>query len=405
MKYSSRFQLGIVAVAAAVLPATAGAQAQFPAAEIFLNESAWDDPAFVQTWAPANSPTRISLKTFPDKPPIFGVTPQVVIGRFEGQRIESISFIFHDAGFFFGYIPRGAEDPDAKAKEQAYDNEFDETLKTLREGLQELADVKKGDGGQLGRRFPVPLPFELYEHGEITSRIVAVEHQLIKLTLFRSREDAETALDPETAELSSRERDANYEQFIRKTEWSDVLIDEIPIFPQGNRAYCGVSSLSMVLHFLGVNLETEELAAGSAIQYGSTRKMLIREVYVAAADEGEIRASRATSFDFKKAKDSIDKGIPVIVFRRYDGQRDYLHTTFAKRFKGDRTAELPKPDLNDQATWPPKASPAHATIVNGYNEQRREVIFTESWGEHVRNRRMRIEEMEGTAYYAFYFRL
>lgn len=404
MNFRCRFQLGIASAVAACFPAAAGGQAFFPADEIFLNEAAWDNTAFVQAWAPANSPTRIALKTFPDNPPIFGISPQVVIGRFEGRRIESISFVFHDAGFYFGYVPRGAEDPNARAKQAAYDAEFGTILKTLREGLQDLAD-EKGDGGQLGRRFPVPLPFEIYEHGEIASRIIAVEKQLIKLTLFRSREDAEAALDPDTAKLSGRDRDESYEKFVRRTDWGDVLIDEIPIFPQGNRAYCGVSSLSMALHFLGVNLETEELAAGSAIQYGSTRKMLIREVYVAAADEGEIRASRATSFDFKKARDSIDKGIPVIVFRRYDSQRDYLHTTFAKRFESDRTAELPKPDLNDQATWPPKASPAHATIVNGYNEQRGEVIFTESWGEHVRNRRMRIEEMEGTAYYAFYFRL
>ena len=33
---------------------------------------------------------------------------------------------------------------------------------------------------------------------------------------------------------------------------------------------------------------------------------------------------------------------------------------------------------------------------------RREIIFTESWGERSRNRRMRVEEMEGTVYLAYY---
>ena len=294
--------------------------------------------------------------------------------------------------------------PALAPKEQAYDGEFTSKLTALREGLAKLAG-EKGDAGQLGRRFPVPLPFEIYEHGDTFSRLVAVEHQLIKLTLFRTREEAESAFDPEAAKLSSRERDAVYLEHLRETEWGDKVIDEIPIFPQGNRAYCGVSSLSMALHFLGVNLETEELAAASAIRYGSTRKMLVREIYVAAADEGDIRASRSTSFDFKRAKDSIDHGVPVVVFRRYDAQRDYLHTAFAKRFERDRTVELPKPDLNERATWPTKEAPAHATIINGYNEARGEVIFTESWGEHVRDRRMLAEEMEATAYYAFYFRL
>jgi hypothetical protein len=31
------------------------------------------------------------------------------------------------------------------------------------------------------------------------------------------------------------------------------------------------------------------------------------------------------------------------------------------------------------------------------------VIFTESWGEQTRARRMRAEELEGTSYYAVYF--
>ena len=55
--------------------------------------------------------------------------------------------------------------------------------------------------------------------------------------------------------------------------------------------------------------------------------------------------------------------------------------------------------------WPGKEAFTHATVINGYNEARGEVIFSESWSEHVRNRRMRWEEMEGTAYYTFFFRL
>ena len=63
---------------------------------------------------------------------------------------------------------------------------------------------------------------------------------------------------------------------------------------------------------------------------------------------------------------------------------------------------LPKPDLNDRKSWPTKESFSHSSLITGYNLARREVIFTESWGERVRNRRMRIEEMEGTSYMAYY---
>jgi len=84
-------------------------------------------------------------------------------------------------------------------------------------------------------------------------------------------------------------------------------------------------------------------------------------------------------------------------------ERDYVHTTFAARFAKDPMVELPKADMNDRETWPQrKKSFSHASVITGYNAERGEVIFTESWSEGVRNRRMRYEEMEGTAYYSFY---
>ncbi len=44
-------------------------------------------------------------------------------------------------------------------------------------------------------------------------------------------------------------------------------------------------------------------------------------------------------------------------------------------------------------------------MITGYNAERGEVIFLESWGEHTRGRRMRTEELEATAYMVFYFKM
>jgi hypothetical protein len=45
------------------------------------------------------------------------------------------------------------------------------------------------------------------------------------------------------------------------------------------------------------------------------------------------------------------------------------------------------------------------SVITGYNEKRDEILFTESWGERYRQRRMRIEEMEKTADSLFFFGL
>jgi hypothetical protein len=128
----------------------------------------------------------------------------------------------------------------------------------------------------------------------------------------------------------------------------------------------------------------------------------IKETYDAAGDTAEVHLPKTTKFEFAKARASLDAGLPVVVFRRWSQERDYLHTAFAQNFAANPALELPKPDLNDRKLWPAREGFAHASVVDGYNERRREVIFTESWGEHARNRRMRIEELEGTSYLAYY---
>jgi len=159
------------------------------------------------------------------------------------------------------------------------------------------------------------------------------------------------------------------------------------------------------MRFCGLTLDTEEFAAGAGIRFGSTRKSHIREVYDAAATEAGLSMARTERFDFARARGSIDAGFPVIVFRRWSQERDYVHTMFAKQFAQDSSVQLPRPDANDQKQWPTRDSYAHASVVNGYNAERREVIFTESWSEMARNRRMRFEELERTSYIAYYPRL
>jgi hypothetical protein len=75
-----------------------------------------------------------------------------------------------------------------------------------------------------------------------------------------------------------------------------------------------------------------------------------------------------------------------------------MHSAFAIAFKSDSTLIMPIPANLATLQWS-----GHASIINGYNKARDEVIFTESWGENMRNRRMRFEELQATASKLFYF--
>jgi hypothetical protein len=56
---------------------------------------------------------------------------------------------------------------------------------------------------------------------------------------------------------------------------------------------------------------------------------------MAAAVEAGLSMARTDRFDFARARTSIDAGFPVIVFRRWSQERDYVHTMFAKRYAAD----------------------------------------------------------------------
>jgi hypothetical protein len=184
-------------------------------------------------------------------------------------------------------------------------------------------------------------------------------------------------------------------------ENGDIKINGIPMFRQGQRPYCAISTLGMATHYLGLRLGTDALAAGARFRYINTAKgSKMLDLYRAAAEESDAILQRGRSFDFERAQKYLEKGFPIVVWRRYSHERNLLHNAAAQGTK------LPESTPNDRITWPTaKDAPGHASVITGFNKKTGEVIFMESWGEHARNKRMRAEELEATSYATFYFKI
>lgn len=379
-----------------------GESDSFPAA--FIDPKIWDQPEFIAAWQ-SKSTAGIAHKIWPNTPMVFGRRPHHISGHFVNQRIESITLLFLDSGTHFGYVPKDQAAATEKMNQEAFQALHRTTEKAVLAGLEKLA-TSPGRPATLGQTPMLRQEVLLFDTGDSTARFRSIPEQLVKVTFYRDKEKAGSLLlDPASADSKRRERIENLLPNMHESTNGDRLLASIPLFPQGDRAYCGVSALSMSMQYLGLNLDTEDYAAAAGIRYGSTKGSKIREVYEAAGQEAGLRLSRSTKFDFRKAQAVLDAGLPVIVWRRWTKERDYVHTTFASRYANDPSSELPRADINDRATWPDKNAYAHASVITGYNVKRGEVIFTESWGEAARNRRMRFEEMEGTAYYTFYPKL
>ncbi|MDR3405349.1 MAG: C39 family peptidase [Chthoniobacter sp.] len=392
---------GALAVLSCLAMSAAQAQDSPNVLEDALTRSAtWTSPEFLAAWSSPPAGQTCVCRRYRGTAKIFGIQPQAVQGWFDNGKLTSITIIFLDSGAWFGYVPDAEAKTVAQTKGPAFMALYQQVSADVQRGLEQLA-------GNKGREVTLGLgllkhPVHIYHHGDLASRLTLEQDQLVKVSIFPSEEIAGHLLSPERRALK---KDQAAKAFVGEAHTlpdGDRVIETVPVIPQGDRAYCGVSTLAMVMRYLGVDLDTEDYAAAAGIHFGSTVRSKIKETYDAAGETAELHLPKTTKFDFAKAKLSLDAGLPVIVFRRWSQERDYLHTTFARNFAANPALELPKPDLNDQKLWPAKEGYAHASVVNGYNERRREVIFTESWGEQTRNRRMRIEELEGTSYLAYY---
>lgn len=368
--------------------------------DAFTKSATWSSPEFLASWSPAPPGQTHVCRRYRGAPKIFGIQPQAVLGWFENGQLTSITVIFLDSGAWFGYVPDAEARTVAQTKGPVFAALYRQVSADVTRGLEQLAG-NKGRDVTLGLGL-LKRPARVFHEGDLAARLTLEPDQLVKVIIFPSDEAAGQILSPERRALKKDQAARAFATEAHNLPDGDRIIETVPVIPQGDRAYCGVSTLAMVMRYLGVTLDTEDYAAVAGIHFGSTVKSRIKETYDAAGETAELHLPKTTKFDFAKAKLSIDAGLPVIVFRRWSQERDYLHTAFARNFAANPALELPKPDLNDQKLWPTKEGFAHASVVNGYNERRREVIFTESWDERVRNRRMRIEELEATSYLAYY---
>ena len=254
----------------------------------------------------------------------------------------------------------------------------------------------------LGERSGLQLKAQLWKGGMLFARVFSYEHQLLQVDFHRSEAEARNLIANTTAPDRAKSS-APQAMSPRGGGSPERRVTGIPMIAQGNRGYCGVAILAMIGAHFGLTTGAEELAAANGFIYGVDTNPDIREMFSQVAKEAGVKAQRSPKLYIPTLKRSVDAGLPVVVFRRWAQERDYIHSVYATQIARGEKAELPAPGMEDRKSWPGKDAPAHASIINGYRDDKREVIFTESWGQQARNRRMRYEEIEGTSYYAVYF--
>src|SRR5690606_32089752 len=118
--------------------------------------------------------------------------------------------------------------------------------------------------------------------------------------------------------------------------------------------YCGLNTLAMAARHFGMRLDEDWLAcAGGFRNTGSADGSNMVRLYHSLAAEAGLGMDRANRFDSGAARRALDRGLPVIVWRRFSHPRNELHNRFMREIARNPDATLPDPaSKTERESWP-----------------------------------------------------
>lgn len=379
--------------------------------EEFLDVGKWKAGDFSGPWAEEPSMPELSVRRMTANPVAFGEVPMTVVAYGDGSETTELAIHFLDAGLYFGYRGGGEQTREARDDGRAKRNEFNCHFKRLSDDIHDRLEegCGRGNPGAIGRTPALRTEFTEFRWEEFVLRLVEREDHSVSLHIYRAGHEPAGLVERAWLEADRRDRQAMLEEKVSGGEEGAIRITGLPMFTQGMTPFCGIHSLAMVGHHVGLRTSPEALAAAAEFKNtGSAGGSDMIGVHRAVAAELDMDVAIAPKFDPKRVERSIRQGLPVIVWRRVSAERERHHAAVASGRKSEAPGALPPLTPEEMETLPDRdarGTPSHASIVTGIDGENGVVYYTEPWGETGRDRSMRLEEMEATSYAVFHFRL
>ncbi len=346
-----------------------------------------------------------SYRAYPNKDYRFlGARPFSAALYGENENITGISIVFANKGDSFG-SKGGGEEHFIKGKpvpggmeglKIIMENDAELIAKALTEKLGEPKKQKFGDGESR-------VNVERWDWAGHAFLLSNVEEEYVSLAI-------QTVEFADDRGKSGRVPDAVIRKRIRanveKRDNGDVVISNIPMVDQGPKGYCAPATVERCMRTFGIPADMYLLAmAGETKAGGGT------SVDRLLSNVGRDIKRKGRSFDIyngelklREIKKQIDGGVPV------------MWTLFStKQFNetaNARTADRKEKKWADYKTEVETAaeknelvkdtSTAHIVIIIGYNEDSKEIAFSDSWGERYKERWITIQEAEQISQQRFY---
>lgn len=379
--------------------------------EAFLTVDNWKRQEFPGPWRDEPALEGETVRRMEALPLVFGEVPMSVTASGDESGVSEISLGFLDAGLYFGYHFGGEQTREqreaGREKRQEFERHFEELVERIGERLEE--GCGRGVPGILGSTPQLRTEFVDFTWEGFVLRLVARPEHSVSLHLYRRGTEPRGFVDPAFVALDRRGRAAKFASAVVRDGGGEVSVGGIPMMVQGETPYCAIHALAMTSRYLGLRVSPIDLAGSAGFENtGSARGSDLIGLYRAVGEELEMRTSIVPAFDREKVVRSLEAGLPVIVWRRVSLEREKVHLRFAASRRKDPSLAPPALTPEELAKLPERdgrGQPSHASVLTGYSPATNSVIYAEPWGEDTRDRRMRVEEMEATAYAVVFFKL
>jgi hypothetical protein len=315
---------------------------------VFAQKNSWDLRAFHQR-------TKLSLTGNAGRYSARGMgrktagcpIVEVVVNANDRGRITAITFVFANKG-------DTAEKHEAKIRE---------TGKNIKKALTSLL-------GPASKERPRP-GYERSEVWNFARAKIALEIQKGEFAMLH-------ILPPAAAGNSSGT--TNYSKNVKRSDFGDVWIENIPMVDQGPKGYCVPATMERVLRYFGQNIDQHHLAdIGGTNKGGGTRlDEMLRDIG-SIRRKSKLKQIRFSAVSTKNVARFIDQGYPVMwaMFSTRELMEVY---TFSIQNRPRAASQSAWIRTIKKLSVPRKEDGAHICLIIGYNRETDEIGISNSWG-------------------------
>lgn len=229
------------------------------------------------------------------------------------------------------------------------------------------------------------------------------EREFLRLRMARPGASGSLAASMLHSRGGAAVRQGDLQNNVTKNDEGDVMIGNVPMVDQGDKGYCVVATTQRVFEYYGIGADMHQIAQISKADpsKGTSTLLMAKEL-----DKIDYR--------FNTRLDIIGMGQPLTEVEEKNGEyyvgKAVEERKFFKELKSNIDKGMPLLWSLELGRYPevpqlnPQTAGGHMRLIIGYNDEKGEIIFSDSWGAGHEDKRMKMSDAYNASHGLFVLR-